>query len=359
MREVFKILNKNKIPLLTFVTLFLSLIFILELIFLKSLKTIDTNSKNPKQNQTFNLSETTDYSTQVAETITLIFTGDVIPARSVNATMTKLNNFTYPFEKTADFLKQADLTIINLEAPLVDSCPVTETGMVFCGNKRFTEGLTFAGVDVATLANNHSTNYGKAGVEQTIDILSQNNIMVTGVHNIAYKEIKGVKFAFLGYNGVSPLDPEISNINKEEITRQISEAKKLSDFIIVMYHWGREYSPSPINDASIAPFDPVEIGRFTIDSGADIVVGNHPHWVQGYEIYKGKPIFYALGNFIFDQMWSYETSIGATLKVNLNGIKISSFSLHPVKIENYSQPVFLEGEEKDAILKKMNPLTIQ
>lgn len=335
-----------------FLILLLSLVLILELYFLKSSQVKKTI------NQISNERQQLIFPTAVSEPITLVFTGDVIPARSVNATMTNLNDFTYPFEKTADFLKGADLTIINLEAPLIDNCPVTESGMVFCGNKRFIEGLTFAGVDVATLANNHSTNYGKEGINQTVDILSQNNILVTGVHNIAYKEVKGVKFAFLGYNGISPLSPEISNINKDEIIRQINEAKSLSDFIVVLFHWGQEYSLNPQSSGEVAPFDPIEIGRFTIDNGADLVVGNHPHRVQGYEMYKGKPIFYALGNFIFDQMWSYETRIGAVLKVSLLGKNLDSFTLHPVRIENYSQPVFLEGEEKDVILKKISPLVI-
>lgn len=350
-----KIIKKYQLEILVIIVLLLSLTLVLELSFLQNTKLVIRKKQIPFYNQEIQ-TPTITFSSPILEPITLIFTGDVIPARSVNATMTKLNSFTYPFEKTADFLKEPDLTIINLEAPLVDNCPVTETGMVFCGNKRFVEGLTFAGIDVATLANNHSTNYGKDGIDQTVELLSQNNILVTGVHNIAYKETKGIKFSFLGYNGVNPLSPEISSINKDEISRQISEARTLSDFVVVMYHWGREYSSSPVIDNSIANFDPIEIGRFTIDSGADLVVGNHPHWVQGYEIYKGKPIFYALGNFIFDQMWSYETKIGALLKVNLNGKSVSSFTLHPIKIENYSQPNFLEGDEKDAILNKMSPL---
>lgn len=319
---------------------------------------------------------------------TLIFTGDVIPARSVNSVMVRQNNFKYPFEKTADFLKNADLTIINLESPLIDNCPTTDTGMSFCGDKRFVEGLTLAGVDIVGLANNHIYNRGQDGLTQTEELLKQNNIDMVGTGQILYKEIKGIKFSFLAYNGVTPFDQAIMSIDKNRIKNDLENTKKESDFCVVLFHWGKEYVVNPSTDGQVAPFDPIEIGRFTIDSGADLVVGNHPHVVQGYEIYKGKPIFYALGNFIFDQMWSEETKLGYVLKVNLinqavssftpvpdpaissgdgtglqlqdlrrsSQVVIESFNFHPVKIENYSQPSFLEGEEKEKILSKIVPI---
>lgn len=286
--------------------------------------------------------------------ITLVFTGDVMPARSVNSRMVRLNNFKYPFEKTAQFLRNADLTIVNLESPLIKNCPVVDEGMVFCGDPRFVEGLRFAGVDVASLANNHSTNYGQEGIDSTISFLSQNGILTTGVNNIVYTEYKGVKFAFLAYNGVSPFEDFISNIDKERIAEEIELAKQNADYIVILFHWGKEYAEKPESDPAIAPFDPVQIARFTIDSGADLIVGNHPHTVWGYEIYKGKPIFYSLGNFIFDQMWSEQTKLGAVLKLKLTGKNFDSFTLHPVKIEDFSQPYFLDGEEKERVLKKIN-----
>lgn len=289
--------------------------------------------------------------------ITLIFTGDVIPARSVNSAMVGKNDFKFPFEKTSDFLVDADATIINLEAPLMKNCPVTDTGMIFCGDERFTEGLEFAGVDVANLANNHSSNYGLEGINSTIAILKGKNIGITGAGSIYYQNIKGVRFAFIGYNGISPLVEYLQTINKEEIQKNILEAKSNADFVVVMFHWGKEYSPIPQSDGEVAPFDPVEIGRFTIDGGADLVLGNHPYVIQGYEDYKGKMIFYALGNFIFDQMWSEETRLGTILKVNLIDNKVESFTFHPVKIYDYSQPIFLEGEEENTVLDYIDNLS--
>lgn len=347
-------IKNHKLFLIIFLVLVFLLIIVLNLLLLKSQKisVIQLQGQNTAKGRfpTIGLQPTP------SQPITLIFTGDVIPARSVNSQMVQRNNFKYPFEETASFLQNADLTIINLEAPLVKNCPVTDTGMIFCGDPRFIEGLTFAGIDIASLANNHSTNWGNEGIDQTVALLSQNGIATTGANNIVYKEVKGTKFSFIAFNGVSPFDLSyISKIEKTDIENKIKEAKTNSDFIIVLYHWGKEYSPLPAAD-SIAPFDPFEIGRFTIDSGADLVVGNHPHAVQGYEIYKEKPIFYALGNFVFDQMWSSETRAGALLKIDLLGNKITSFSFYPVRIDNYAQPKFLEGEEKEAVLKNLNRL---
>lgn len=353
MRRVLIFLKKNKryflfLPLPILVIIYILVIFLL-------------NQELPEDRLVLKKTSRGHFSTigltpSPTEPITLVFTGDVIPARSVNSTMVRLNNFKYPFEKTTDFLKTADLTIINLEAPLVKNCPVTDTGMIFCGDPRFIEGLTFAGIDVVTLANNHASNWGKEGIDQTTLLLNQNGILVTGINNIVYKTIKGVNFSFIGFNGVSPFVSELSIIDKAEIENKVKEAKETADLVVVLYHWGKEYASFPTADLSVSPFDPVEIGRFTIDCGADLVVGSHPHIIQGYETYKGKPIFYSLGNFIFDQMWSEETRIGMVLQINFLGNKLTDFSFHPVKIENYFQPKFLEGKEKEVVINKIRKL---
>lgn len=355
MRKILTQINNSKSFLIILLLFVFLLIIALNIFLLKSQKTSIVQLQG--QNSAKGRFPTIGLQPTPSQPITLIFTGDIIPARSVNSQMVQRNNFKYPFEETASFLQNADLTIINLEAPLVKNCPVTDTGMIFCGDPRFIEGLTFAGIDIVTLANNHSTNWGNEGIDQTVALLNQNGILTTGTNNIVYKEVKGIKFSFIAFNGVSPFDlTYISKIEKIDIENKIKEAKSNSDFIIVLYHWGKEYSSLPAAD-SIAPFDPFEIARFTIDSGADLVVGNHPHVVQGYEIYKEKPVFYALGNFVFDQMWSSETRAGALLKIDLLGNKITSFSFYPVRIDNYAQPKFLEGEEKEIILQKVVDLS--
>src|SRR5450759_2816315 len=111
---------------------------------------------------------------------TLIATGDVIPARSVNYRMTIYNDFLYPFRRTAGYLRSGDITLINLESPLLNGCPVTVQGLQFCGNPRAVDGMRFAGVDVACTANNHIGNYGPQGIQETWQHLRAAGIQVCG-----------------------------------------------------------------------------------------------------------------------------------------------------------------------------------
>jgi len=174
--------------------------------------------------------------------------------------------------------------------------------MIFCGNSQHIEGLVYVGVDVVSLPNNHAGNYQKTGVEQTVALLKNENIdvMRTVQQNRVIRNIRGVKFAFLGFNDIEKLDNGVANADFNEIRKQIENAREQADVIIVTYYWGIEYRAQP-DERQIV------LGHFTIDQGADIVIGNHPHWIQPIEIYKGKLITYAHGNFIFDQMWSEET----------------------------------------------------
>lgn len=285
--------------------------------------------------------------------ITVIATGDVIPARGVNWLVVSRKDFTYPFQKTADFLKSGDITLINLEAPLIDNCPLLSSGFTFCGDKRHIEGLLFAGIDVANLTNNHIGNFGTTGINQTKTLMDQNSIAWSGFGNLAIKEIKGTKFGFLGYNGVGP------TINREQVAKEIKESKPKVDVLLVSIHWGDEYVAYPQKAPGVAPDNPIEIGHLIIDSGADLIIGNHPHWVQGVELYKDKFIAYAHGNFIFDQTWSPETQEGVVGKYVFYGNKLVNVSYKPIVVDKSYQPVFVEGEKAAKIIKQMQDSSTQ
>jgi len=288
----------------------------------------------------------------------LIFTGDIIPARMVNYKMSKKNDFTYPFDATKKFLKNADYTIINMESPLTKDCKPTQNGMVFCGNQKFVKGLNSSGVDVVSLANNHILNKGTQGLDETKKLLNENGISYVGENKILYKTTsRNVKIAFISYNDILPRDKRVSILDKDKVKKQIATAKEHADFVVVMFHWGKEYSYQPVSDPPVAKHAPKKIARLAVDNGADLVVGNHPHTVQGYEKYKGKYIFYALGNFIFDQMWSEQTGIGYVLRVKIHDTKISSYQIEPIKIGSDYQPVFLKGKEKKEVLQKIKEIS--
>jgi Bacterial capsule synthesis protein PGA_cap len=236
---------------------------------------------------------------------TLIATGDVIPARLVNIEATRRNDFLWPFRPTADHVKNADVTFINLESPLLPGCPQRPTGLVFCGDTRFVDGLVAIGAKVANLANNH-VNAGP-DTERTAALLQQHGIQTaTNLGPPVILDVRGLKFAFVGCNAVTG-GPAV---DREALKAAIQHARSQADVLVVQFHWGKEYERQPMTAPGVAPDDPIELSHLAIDAGADLVIGNHPHWVQGVEIYRGHLITYAHGNYVFDQV-NCVPSIGA------------------------------------------------
>jgi poly-gamma-glutamate synthesis protein (capsule biosynthesis protein) len=283
----------------------------------------------------------------LAQLRVLVATGDIIPARSTNAKVLQRHDFLYPYRPTVDYLRSADLLFVNLEAPLLARCPVTLEGLRFCGDARHVEGLVFARVGVANLANNHLADYGPAGTQETIDLLKRNSIAPVGLGLWEIREIRGLKFAFIGFNGVG------TSIDRAEVARQIAIVRPQADVLVVAYHWGKEYESLPQSTAGLAPDDPRAVAHWTIEAGADLIIGNHPHWVQGVEIYRGGFIAYAHGNFIFDQMWSRETREGVVGRYTFYGKQLAMVEYRPVLIEDYAQPRFLDGEDRARIVTRM------
>jgi len=306
----------------------------------------------PSLNQIFNDDHEWMATLSAERVRVLIATGDVIPARSVNFQATKRNNFRWPFEKTADVLKKADITLINLESPLVKDCPLTNEGMIFCGDLRHLEGLVYAGVDVANLANNHLGNYGEEGIKSTVNLLKSASILSTGLSGLIFKDIGGVRFAFLGYNEIGHSESMLSWMNEEKIVSEIKEARKQADVIIVSFHWGVEYTEQPSDRQR-------QLAHLAIDVGADLIIGNHPHWIQPVEIYKNKLITYAHGNFVFDQMWSEKTKQGVVGRYTFYDDKLIDVEFLPIFIEDYGQPHFLELEERNKILQEMKQASLK
>ncbi len=290
-----------------------------------------------------------------AEKITkIIVTGDIIPARSVNFGVIQRNNPLWPYEKVIDGIQaqHADFIFSNLETPLFTECQPTVQGMIFCGSDRNIEGLKAIGVNLVSLANNHAGNYDTEGVKKTISLLGKNNIDVTGVNGPLYKKVHGRTFAFLGYNDITAPQPGVANADEGLIKDEIQEAKKNADVVIVMFHWGVEYQSQPDDRQKY-------LAHYTIDQGADIIVSNHPHWIQPVEIYKGKMIMYAHGNFIFDQMWSQKTREGVLGVYTFYEKQLIDIEFLPLQIHDYGQAVFLEGSEKQKILEEMKEESLQ
>jgi len=269
----------------------------------------------------------------------LIATGDVIPARSVNSKTIAMNDFTWSWKYIAPITKTADITVINLETPLVKSCPTTTEGMKFCGDSRHVEGLRAGGVDVVNFANNHMGNYGAEGITETKQLVEKNDMVISGLGEAGVKTVKGLNIAFLGYDDIGGWVDPVARAEKEMMVKQIREAKKTNDLVIVSMSWGIEYEATPNARQK-------ELAHAAIDAGADLIIGNHPHWIQSTEMYKGVWISYAHGNTIFDQMWSEQTKYGVIGKYTFYGTKLIDVEFIPTYIKEYGQSTIVDTAKK-------------
>jgi len=242
--------------------------------------------------------------------------------------MHEYNDFLYPFRKTADFTSKAGITFGNLESPFFDKCPVVGSGtFTFCGDYRSLEGMKLAGFNILSLENNHALNYGKAGLEQTKQLLTQNNFDYTDAQHLTVKTVNKTTFGFLAFNLTFGFE-------KQKIIDSAKKSAPKVDVLIVSLHWGEEYKTKPAKWQ-------VDLAHQLIDLGVKVILGHHSHVTGEIEQYKNGLIFYSLGNFVFDQMWSQETREGLVAKINFTGREIKDFQTYKVIISDYSQPAFL------------------
>lgn len=281
---------------------------------------------------------------------TIVSTGDVLLARSVNLNSFRKNDFKWLFENTAKILKESNISLINLETPLISNCPLTNEGMQFCGSSAHLAGLLSAGIDLVNLANNHTGNHGVNGLIETIQLLENENIQVVGISGPKFINIRGLRFAFPGYNDVGPSQPMIANAQNSKVMKEVSEVKSLSDILVVSFHWGEEYVAMPTERQK-------ELAHLAIDSGADLVLGHHPHWIQPVEIYQNRVIVYSHGNFIFDQGWSEKTRIGIVCHFVFYEKTLIDIEILPIKINSSGQPSFMESNERNVILGELKEIS--
>ncbi|MGH7777732.1 MAG: CapA family protein [Candidatus Dormibacterales bacterium] len=285
---------------------------------------------------------------------TLLATGDVIPARMVNVEATRRGDFIWPFRPTAPLLRSADIAWVNLETPLFAGCPLAQTGFTFCGDGRFVQGLSFAGVDAANLGNEHIHNYGQQGVDATIRLLDSHGIAYSGLGHTAFLNVRGFTFALLGFNDVE------ETLDRAEMKREIASARTRADVVVVQFHWGKEYERQPMAAPGVAADDPVTLGHLAVDDGADLVIGNHQHWYEGVEIYHGRLITYAHGNFVFDQSWSEQTEEGVVGIYSFYGDRLVAARWVPVHVDGLDgQPSVMPPGPAAKVLSTMEAASKQ
>ncbi len=261
----------------------------------------------------------------------------------------------YFFQNVQPVFAQDDLTIVNMEGTLTEETTREPKQFAFKGDAEYAKILTAGAVETANLANNHSFDYGKKSYEDTITAIEAEGISSFGYERTAVMDIKGVK---VGLAGVYELAEHIDC--KQDLLDNIASLKEQgAQIIIVSFHWGQEKENVP-NDVQ------VELAHTAIDNGADLVLGHHPHVLQGIEEYKGKNIVYSLGNFCFggnsapsdmDTMIFQQTFTvkdGKLQEDNVTNIlpcKISS--AYEEGYNNY-QPILAEGEQKEKIFERLS-----
>lgn len=286
--------------------------------------------------------------------IELIFVGDIMLDRGVKYMVEKHgnNDFSFPFFKIADEIKNADLIIANLESQISNKGSNAGSIYSFRAPIEAMQGLIYAGIDIVSLANNHAFDYSGQALKDSSERLVNNNISPIGAGNEyqafspTIKTINGstnspLSLAFFAYTDQMPVSAQakgenfgIAVINKDNIARiktDIELAKQLTDIVVVSLHWGTEYAKEP-------SLEQTNLAQNIIDAGADLVIGHHPHVIQKYEKYKNGYIFYSLGNFIFDQGFSDETMEGAIAKIIIKDKKISSVSSLKIIMNEFFQP---------------------
>jgi len=270
----------------------------------------------------------------------VLFFGDMMLGRNVEARMSA-SGTNHILTKLASeenrFFSGMDRITANLEGPFADKYRPTSKAIAFRFDPTRISLLTKYNFSFVGLANNHMMDMGRDGFAENKANLTKAQIgyygsqYSFGEESIYRDEVDGLKFSYIAFNDTD------YKVDENKLVKVIEDEKKISDFVIMSPHWGEEYKYLSSNARQRI------LAQKMIDAGADMIVGHHPHVVQEMEYYKGKPIFYSLGNFIFDQYWSENTqkglAVGAVFKKNVP-INLYLFPLHSVQ-----SVVFQSGSE--------------
>ncbi len=280
-------------------------------------------------------------------TVTLMFAGDVTLSDHFADAIGQ------DYERTfanMDAYRKADVGMVNLENPLTKATiPLPDKKFNFKANPDSVKVLTSGGISLVNLANNHAMDYQEPGLVETLETLKQAGIEHVGAGRDVKEarrpeiiDVKGQRVAYFGYYGADfesagETKAGTNYADEKRIAEDIKAVRSQVDWVIVNYHWGEELATHPADWQ-------VNLAHFTIDQGADVVVGHHPHVLQGAEIYKGRPIAYSMGNFIFggNPRSDYDTAV---LKVALKD-KQMKVEFVPVEVRGYQPQVASDRSAK-------------
>jgi poly-gamma-glutamate synthesis protein (capsule biosynthesis protein) len=304
-------------------------------------------------------------------TMNIVMAGDIMLGRRLEPLIEK-NGINYPFESIAKAINAAPVIFGNLEAPLVYEQNVPKLkkhgkkSVYLYAEENIAQGFKSAGINILSLANNHTLDYGQDAVGQTMEILDHQGIKYGGIrkgdlslpNEPIIAEHNGVKVGFLCYSRVSSRSAAASPKKYgtipgtyKVIKRDVKNARPKVDILIVYMHWGLEGREVQKRQRVL--------GRGIIDLGVDMVIGSHTHIFQDIEKYKGKYIFYGLGNFIFDMRDDLSKN-SAFLNVSVEDKKIKSVKITPVYLKDFRPEVMTDKTEINKFLSgiKLKDLTL-
>ena len=300
-----------------------------------------------------------------AEEIVINAVGDIMLAGRW-ASSIKKQGYDNPFNATALELAKGDINLANLESPI--ACNGTEflaKQFRFRAEPELAPALRKAGFQLVTLANNHSMDFGGQALNETMKNLEAAGITWIGAgenlaesHKMALYTIKGKKIAFLGYSLTKPIEflagqlhPGTAPGYEKLVVADVANARRRADYVIVSFHWGKEGS------GKVQSYQR-NTAHKAIEAGADVIIGHHPHVLQGVERYKNGIIFYSLGNFAFASK-SKTSAAAALVRLRLNDATREAEIL-PLDVLNSRvnfQPRPLSGKRADLVIDRLNALS--
>jgi hypothetical protein len=251
------------------------------------------------------------------------------------------------------------LALANFENPAPDNFAYHPTGFTFSADPALIEGVKDAGFDWVSLANNHIRNYGGQGILDTVANLDHWGIAHAGAGaNLAAARqaslfhVGGITVAILAYDTIRPdfaasaTRAGTNEMSPARVKADVAAARAAgADFVIVFPHWGIEYTAQTTAEQRA-------LAQAAVDAGADLVIGSHPHWAGGVEVYKGVPIFYCLGDFVFDIDASEQTLEGILPELTFEGTRLVQVRMDPYLILDVSQPNLLDPAGSGAVVMK-------
>ncbi|MGH4123122.1 MAG: CapA family protein [Clostridium sp.] len=276
-------------------------------------------------------------------------------ATSLPAMVTNSNNdFSYYFKNVHSIFSRDDVTIANLETTFTGSNDKEEKQFNFKATSDFAKSLTLGSIEGVNLSNNHIYDYKEKGFQDTKLSLKKEKVNFFGEGSKWITKIKEQPFGFLGYRGWSLEQSFLDKLKKD-----ILELKKTNSVIVINFHWGNEKEYYPIDEQK-------KLARFAIDNGADIILGHHPHVIQGIEQYKNRIIAYSLGNFCFGgnsnpsdkRTFIFQSNLKFTNnKLTAIGVRVIPCSISSVDYKNDYCPTPLKGDAKLNLLSYLNKLS--